>query len=341
MHILLRIIVRLKLRNVLAGILALTILVLLGIPIFKDYAIRAQISDTINYINQHEAAQLDTTWKTRWAQKSYYAIPRKIHVIWLGTKLPPQYLANLQDLAKLCTSTASGCELNLWTDNASRHINAEALLTLSGMKIRHIESDLLANFNGTDSQYNTQDKLNFLRWVNFEYSKPANYAALSDLFRIEILRQAGGLYLDTDVTLKANAARHFEKHLNALFAAVENNGGFSCNRNAYITNNNIIIASNEPEVAASLQALVRYMIASMNASEDYLQAKKAAVTIQSLTMAQGPNKLAMLAREYFPRQTSGVHISLWTNTHDAAPGLQYMEKLFNCYKNDNSWLDKS
>lgn len=152
-------------------------------------------------------------------------IPKKIHFIWLGGKLPFKYLQSIIGLARVAKE--SGFELNLWVDDEKNYRKSvedfkkgirtgfepsdEMLDKMLGIKIRNI--DELKNrmegenadpfYKGTDPDFPLLEgearARSFWEYVNRESVGSKNLAAASDLLREEIVRQEGGCYFDTDI----------------------------------------------------------------------------------------------------------------------------------------------
>lgn len=343
--------------NVLAIILTIVILGTLSLPFYRGYLLHAKTIQVVNSLNKYVQYPEPVA-----AHKQSYNIPYKIHLIWLGGSMPTEYLDNLRNMTLLCNKMNPAFTVNIWTDQGSRNANGDFFQQIAGLKIRHIESELLNPLLSTDTTYTAKEKSSFMQWVLFENLPPQNYGALSDLFRVEILRREGGLYLDTDAII---ITKKFNIYLQSLFDKVAVNGGFSCLKNRRKTNNNIIIASDDPAIANLLKTLSQSMIFSMTTEylnsmpnffinrENYLIAKKSPVLVHTkqnfnktqkdfmqaltvnnmpairiLTMAAGPYKLERLAHQYLQDPNN-------------APGLREMEKMFDCYRNDNTWFDKA
>lgn len=129
--------------------------------------------------------------------------PKKIHFIWVGGKIPKNYLETIIQLGALAKQ--SGFELNIWVDQEKNISSALSNLFPQGVeskdrlgfKIRKIDS-LIPGME-QDPFYQQNDRLNqFLFNVQRELIGSKNYASVSDLLRYEILRQEGGYYFDTD-----------------------------------------------------------------------------------------------------------------------------------------------
>ncbi len=142
-----------------------------------------------------------------------YEIPNSIHKIWLGGMLPDEYVGFLRDLSVAALdpiNRSRDVEINIWLDDSAMRNNIHQLKEIPGLKINKI-SDLIENFiKSTD--FNEEEKANFLRCLFIEYLPPTNYAAIADFLRIELLRQKCGMYIDTDVGMNSS----FEEHVNMI-----------------------------------------------------------------------------------------------------------------------------
>jgi hypothetical protein len=147
-----------------------------------------------------------------------YQVPKTIHLIWVGGEINKNYLENIDILASILKD--SQYTLKIWTDAGSRNSNGKSFGDIPGLIVENIE-DLLGRFlSDKNENFTYQEKLCYVKCILFEYFRPANYAAIADFLRIEILRQEGGLYMDLDnIALKAlqNAQKHaFGKILKTL-----------------------------------------------------------------------------------------------------------------------------
>ncbi len=188
--------------------------------------------DKVNYVAKIE--MLEMTYN-----KNNKKIPNKIHFIWLGGTLPKKYQDNIIKLAVV--AKRSGFEITLWTDNPIKQANntarnlhdfvnitiADDNLVVANLKIRHInelmpviEADPLYKYN------NLAKKFSYC--INRELISFKNYASASDFLRLEIIRQEGGYYFDTDTgfnlnhdsKLVADAVPHFGIITNILLSCV-------------------------------------------------------------------------------------------------------------------------
>ena len=123
-----------------------------------------------------------------------------IHYIWFGRAIPALYLENILKLTSECQK--EGYRIILWTDHVET-IN-KTLWSLCekthypGLEIKLIDDDLSPLFK-TDPFYTPYKKNILEQMIRLEQAGHKNYATLSDFYRLEILYQFGGLYLDTDI----------------------------------------------------------------------------------------------------------------------------------------------
>ncbi len=125
-----------------------------------------------------------------------------LHVIWCGKELPTKFRKNVHDLAVI-TLLAKG-QLIFWTDNVARQeAIIDDILPFRSKKIvirhiRELDAGSLAAFSEKDGIH--QKVSRGIKILSFRDQELAGkkYATLSDLVRIEALRQLSGLYSDTD-----------------------------------------------------------------------------------------------------------------------------------------------
>lgn len=144
--------------------------------------------------------------------------PQKIHFIWLGGPIYPKYLKSIQGVAEL--AKIDGYEINLWVDNERNYYKTadQEQIHIPNLRIRKIREELYANqihdpfYLGNDPDFSikkdeaTNDdeekpgdrSKHFQSYVERELVGFKNFAAAADLLRLEILRQEGGWYFDTD-----------------------------------------------------------------------------------------------------------------------------------------------
>lgn len=129
--------------------------------------------------------------------------PAIIHYIWLGGPIPPKYLVTIHGVATVAKK--SGFIVNLWVENEKNYLltSEREGIHVPGLKIRNINE--LYEKMATDPFYEETEKLNrFIAYVNREMVGFKNYGAASDWLRLEILRQWGGIYVDTDILFSLN-----------------------------------------------------------------------------------------------------------------------------------------
>lgn len=135
--------------------------------------------------------------------------PRLIHFIWLGKPIPEKYLRNIVSLnAQIQYKGADKIDIILWCDTKMNVYRTANLIGLglgnvdNLISIRTYKDDLLPNIETSDfymgSARAKQRLLNFKLFTKLESSGAYNYATVSDIYRLEILRQFGGCYCDTD-----------------------------------------------------------------------------------------------------------------------------------------------
>lgn len=148
-------------------------------------------------------------------------IPQKIHFIWLGGAIPKEYLFMIYHLAALAKK--SNFKINLWVDH-SRNIQKTAIqedIHPYGLRIRLIDELKLKMSH--DELFKQDNQFNrFWGYVLREMVGFKNYAAASDILRVEILRQEGGYYIDTDSLFEFD-------HENTIFKLDHAKYGFLAN----------------------------------------------------------------------------------------------------------------
>ncbi|RZI45842.1 glycosyltransferase [Candidatus Finniella inopinata] len=137
-------------------------------------------------------------------------IPPLFHYIWLWGPLYEDYWSSISRFAMLLKKARSSASVVVWVDDlknleflkerqtrgALRKLN-EGFETYGPLlDIRKIDQlkDKKPDFF-TDEQYDE-----YWNIINFERHGLRNFASVSDMIRLEILRQFGGVYLDTDMT---------------------------------------------------------------------------------------------------------------------------------------------
>lgn len=124
-------------------------------------------------------------------------IPKTMHFIWLGSRVPEKYVANIGAIAKL----NQDYQVNVWLDDQSS-ASADAIPG-QGSRIRHVDQIL------EHAVASEEARAIYRLAVSRSGSRP-NFAAASDVLRILILLAEGGVYLDTDTGIdKPEAACGF------------------------------------------------------------------------------------------------------------------------------------
>jgi len=98
-----------------------------------------------------------------------YTVPKTVHFIWTGKPIPQKYIKNIQTFAM-----NKDYEIILWTDENTLN----SLQTPDGFKVKDINSVELINTEAIKDE--------------------GNPGAKSDIYRLEIVYQFGGIYTDTD-----------------------------------------------------------------------------------------------------------------------------------------------
>lgn len=150
------------------------------------------------------------------------SIPKKIHYIWVGPKkLPVRFLNNILSIAY----RNSDYQIKVWMQKPNTFAATAALSGATipaNLRIHSIEPVLTKMPSGFRSL--TEREM---------AGSLANYAAASDILRIFILDEEGGIYLDTDIRardigiedfneLGTNAAGMFEYRRPSIQKALEN-----------------------------------------------------------------------------------------------------------------------
>lgn len=147
------------------------------IPIFIPYP--ADLNSSFKYVD------VDKT------------LPKKIHVLWLGSDLSENKLERLHKLAARCHEKEF--ELNLWLEDEAQFLRPLSLVEMSfpNIKIRLV-NDLCESFK----KYCTTDGyVALMNAMRREMVGSSNFATVSDFMRIMILILHGGIWLDMDVVV--------------------------------------------------------------------------------------------------------------------------------------------
>lgn len=116
-----------------------------------------------------------------------------MHFIWVGGPIPDDYSRNIQQWQEQNPEY----EVNLWIDTGATKEdqipNALQSAEATGARVRNL----------ADSDKNLLNGAKNARFYNEEVvGQNANYAAASDILRLEILKREGGIYVDTDLPPK-------------------------------------------------------------------------------------------------------------------------------------------
>lgn len=109
---------------------------------------------------------------------------RQLHIIWLGSTLRDWHVERI----KIWEAMNPTYKVNLWVDSAHKVAIEEQILG-SSIVVHDISSVKLSE--------NLSNWMKALVQVKEDYIP--NYAALSDIFRLSILNDIGGWYVDTDI----------------------------------------------------------------------------------------------------------------------------------------------
>lgn len=158
-----------------------------------------------------------------------HSIPKIFHSIWMGGEFPQDYFMSLIEKVKICNH--NNYKFIMWVDDSSYENNHMKFSTINGLSIHNLselEKDMRETYG--DSIFNIFKK----EIVDFELSiQPKGYAALSDFYRVEVLRQYGGIYLDTDIKMKLmdkNLPPDFKINFSptGVFGRIPENHGANC-----------------------------------------------------------------------------------------------------------------
>lgn len=130
-------------------------------------------------------------------------IPKTIHFVWLGGVLPEAYKQNILNWSKMAQS--SGYELILWTDETTlEHEATRDELGQQAIKLRHWRDRERDPVHEQRNALIDALIMDIIELGKHQGHSP-NYAACSDILRIAILEQLGGLYVDTDNSITQNS----------------------------------------------------------------------------------------------------------------------------------------
>jgi Glycosyltransferase sugar-binding region containing DXD motif len=184
--------------------------------------------------------------------------PHKIHFIWMGKNIPSKYLVNIIQFYR--QSREKDFEINLWTDRAASFYKTfyegaspetsffdAAPDFKNAIKLRNI-NELYDNMRAYHQTKGRWEQL--ATALSRESIGSKNLGAKSDFLRIEILRQEGGVYIDTDDQARRKGEHDFqalEPTVSYLpkseFELPNLKYGFGCGKNKYSTGNDIIVSA--------------------------------------------------------------------------------------------------
>ncbi len=134
-------------------------------------------------------AQSNPTPVTQTESSSFFLVPKKVHFVWMGKRIPQKYIDNIRSFI----IRNPDYEFNLWLDRPMNYELSLALLDAGQLPLR------------TRSFQETLPHLPPLLQSYFERERNGvfpNFAAASDIIRIQILIDEGGVYFDTDVFME-------------------------------------------------------------------------------------------------------------------------------------------
>ncbi len=135
------------------------------------------------------------------AQRNSVGIPHKVHLIWCGKKMPDYALHTVQRFSSKAKRRVAPYSVNLWLDKKSQYENARALHSeyvdmerVGTLKLRYLEELNLK----VGEEYSEKDAELYHQFTSREGVGIECQAARADIYRLEILRQEGGIYSDMD-----------------------------------------------------------------------------------------------------------------------------------------------
>lgn len=122
-------------------------------------------------------------------KSSEFLIPKKVHFVWIGKRIPQQYINNIRSFVV----RNPDYEFNLWIDHPMNFLHSEALLDAAKLHLR------IRDLNEAATHLPCELRAIFERERHGVYP---NFAAASDIVRVQILLEEGGIYFDTDVFMR-------------------------------------------------------------------------------------------------------------------------------------------
>lgn len=130
-------------------------------------------------------------------QLSNFLIPKKVHFVWMGNRLPHKYLNNIRSFSV----RNRDYEFNVWVDRKSNFEVPQNLQDSGRFPIR------VRDLSDEVSRLPVELQAYFERERNGVFP---NYAAASDIIRAQILLDEGGIYFDTDVFMSESVPAYLE-----------------------------------------------------------------------------------------------------------------------------------
>ncbi len=141
----------------------------------------------IRYVYQVCKNLYNTNRWDKFSQESTLRIPKIIHIMWLGGKVPQEYEPYIASWRKYHPEWT----LLFWTDSALNYDKGDKVVST----FEELSECLLSTKNGAHIVIDTKG----LRFDNRQfYDEAINYGEKSDILKWEIVYRFGGLYVDTD-----------------------------------------------------------------------------------------------------------------------------------------------
>ena len=158
-------------------------------------------------------------------------IPKIIHFIWIGSKLPEKYIANINTYI----TNNPGYEIWIWHDDNTLLANTPGVGNTSFL-INTSGVDKMSEANDTNLDTNLQNEfpykmqnINQLQFVNdFGLDNMKNWAGKADIIRYEIIYNYGGMYIDVD----SRSVKAFDDNFNNSFVCIDTSGTYNNIQNA-------------------------------------------------------------------------------------------------------------
>jgi len=135
-------------------------------------------------------------WSIFAVESQAVLLPNTLHFIWIGPKIKTEYLTNIATIAEVNPEYL----VKVWTDQPDSFSGLSA-----SIKIESVER-LIAAMPEKLREY-FYHEIQAQGYADPEKQLAPNYAAASDLLRIQALKLDGGIYLDTDISVKKGTAK--------------------------------------------------------------------------------------------------------------------------------------